>query len=215
MSQQTIPETIPAALGVPEGYRKNASGHLVPLAQIKEQDLLRDEVVVRLAGRALALNKALAEFKRDALAEIDDLVRICGDRYGAQLGGPKGNVQAASFDGGFKLIRSTAERIAFTEEIEAAKALINNCIIRWSEGADDKIRVLVDRAFRTDSKGQIKTSAVLELLRLEIQDDEWKRAMTAIRDSIQNTGTAVYVRVYQRNEKTGAYDAIVLDLAAV
>lgn len=215
MSQQTIPETIPAAAGVPEGYRKNASGHLVPLAQIREQDLLRDEVVVRLAQRALVLHKALVDFKRDALAEIDDLVKISGDRYGAQLGGPKGNVQAVSFDGGFKLIRSTAERIAFTEEIEAAKELINNCILRWSEGADDKIRVLVDRAFRTDSKGQIKTSAVLELLRLEIEDDEWTRAMTAIRDSIQSTGTAVYIRVYQRNEKTGAHDAIVLDLAAV
>ena len=32
----------------------------------------------------------------------------------------------------------------------------------------------------------------------EIDDAEWQRAMEAIRDSIQSTGTATYVRVYQR-----------------
>jgi hypothetical protein len=37
---------------------------------------------------------------------------------------------------------------------------------------------------------------VLELLRLEIDDSEWRNAMQAIRDSIQAVGTAIYVRVY-------------------
>ena len=52
------------------------------------------------------------------------------------------------------------------------------------------------------------------MLRLEIDDPQWKKAMAAIKESIQSTGTATYVRVYQRNS-AGAYDAITLDLAAV
>ncbi len=211
MTQQNILETIPA---VPNGYMANASGHLVPKTMVREHDLMRDEVARRLAERAIAAHKLLVEFKRDALADIADLVKITGERFDVKLGGNKGNVQITTYDGQFKVIRSVADRITFTEEIEAAKALINTCIQRWSEGASDNIRVLVDRAFRTDTKGQMKTAAVLELLRLEIKDAEWKRATEAIKESIQSTGTATYVRVYQRNS-TGAYDAINLDLAAV
>jgi len=199
----------------PKGYMRNASGHLVPKDQVREHDLLRNEVALAIALEAVELNERLSAFKTKTLADVADLVRITGDRYGVTLGGEKGNVTVSSYDGSVKIVRSVAERICFTEEIEAAKALINGCIDRWSEGANANIRALVDRAFRTDSKGQIKTSAVLELLRLDIDDDEWRRAMEAIKDSIQGTGTATYVRVYRRVGNSDNYAAVPLDLAAV
>lgn len=200
---------------VPDGYMRNAAGHLVPRDQVREQDLLRDQVARELARHAVALSDALREFKGRALADIADLVKIAGERYDVTLGGKKGNVSITTYDGRYKVVRSVAERITFTEELEAAKALINACIDRWSQGANPHIRALVDRAFRTDSKGQIKTAAVLELLRLDIDDDEWMRAMEAIKDSIQSTGTATYVRVYERIGDSDQYRAIALDLAAV
>lgn len=200
---------------VPAGYMRNAAGHLVPIDQVREQDLLRDQVARELADAAAELNRALRTFKEKALGDIADLVRIAGERYDVQLGGRKGNVTVSTYDGRFKVQRAIAERLAFTEELEAAKALINACIERWSEGANPHIRALVDRAFRTDTKGQIKTAAVLELLRLDIDDGEWRRAMEAIKDSIQSTGTATYVRVYQRVGDTDQYRPIPLDLAAV
>ncbi|QDF95165.1 sulfate transporter [Azoarcus sp. DD4] len=200
---------------LPNGYMRNAAGHLVPREQVREQDLLRDQVASQHAARAIALSKMLADFKADVLGDMADLVKIAGERYGAKLGGAKGNVSITTYDGAYKIQRATAERITFTEELEAAKALINACIDRWSQGANPHIRALVDRAFRTDSKGQIKMAAVLDLLRLEIEDDEWKRAMEAIKDSIQATGTAVYVRVYKRVGMTDQYVAVPLDIAGV
>ena len=200
---------------VPDGYMRNAAGHLVPREQVREQDLLRDETARKLATEAIFINDLLKRFKADALGDIADLVRIAGERYEVTLGGKKGNVSITTYDGRYKVQRSVAERVAFTEELEAAKALINSCIDRWSQGANPHIRALVDRAFRTDSKGQIKTAAVLELLRLEIDDEEWTRAMEAIKDSIQSTGTAIYVRVYERIGDSDQYRAIPLDLAAV
>lgn len=199
---------------IPDGYMRNAAGHLVPTEQVREHDKLRDEVARRLAKAALELNASLVKFKEQAQADIADLVKISGERYGVSLGGTKGNVTVSSYDGQYQVRRAHAERVEFTEEIEAAKQLIDECITRWSQGANANIRALVDRAFRTDSKGQIKTTAVLELLRLDINDEQWKRAMDALRDSIQTTGTAVYIRVYQRvgDDK---YEAITLDLAAV
>lgn len=212
MTQQNIPENIPA---VPDGYMKNAMGHLVPRDQVREQDLLRDETARRLAGKAIALHEQLKAYKAEALGDIMDLVRIAGERYDVVLGGKKGNVSITSYDGRYKIQRSVADRIEFTEEIEAAKALLNQCIARWSVGANPHIRVIVDRAFAADSKGQLKTAAVLDLMRVQIDDDEWKRAMEAIRGSIHATGTSVYVRVYQRMGESDQYKAVPLDIAAV
>lgn len=200
---------------IPVDHMRNALGHLVPVELVREQDLLRDQVARSIGDRARDLHDRLQQFKAQALADISDLVKIAGARYEVQLGGKKGNVTITSYDGSIKVIRSVADNISFTEEIEAGKQLINQCIDRWSEGANANIRALVDRAFRTDSKGQMKTSAVLELLRLEINDEEWKRAMKAIADSIQTAGTSTYVRVYQRVGDSDNYVAISLDLAAV
>lgn len=200
---------------VPTGYMLNPSGHLVPVEQVREQDKLRDEVARELVAEAIEINKQLAAFKRRALNDIDDLVAIAGEKYGVRLGGKKGNVTVSTYDGRYRVLRTFSERLSFTEELEAAEELINNCITRWSEGANDNIRALADRAFRTDGKGQIRTGAVLELLRLDIEDDDWLTAMDALRDSIQVDGTAVYVRVYKRVGKSEQYQQVPLDLASV
>ncbi|WP_405119184.1 DUF3164 family protein [Pseudomonas leptonychotis] len=200
---------------VPAGYVRNGAGHLVPEHQVREHDKLRDQVANGLAVRALAINAFLVEFKRDALADIDDLIAISNEKYGVTIGGKKGNASITTYDGKFKVERQMAERLTFTEEILAAKELIDRCIRKWSEGADQHLRVLVDRAFRANKQGQIKTGDVLSLLRIEIDDVDWKLAMEALKDSIQVNGTAVYIRVYQRVGDTDRYDPINLSIAAV
>jgi hypothetical protein len=205
----------PHADSIPQGYLENAAGHLVPMAQVREADLIRDEVARRLAKTAQELNAALRAFKSQALSDMADLIAIAGERYDVKLGGKKGNIQITTYDGRYKIARTVAERITFTEEMEVAKALINRCIDRWSQGASPHIRALVDRAFRTDTKGQIKTSAILELLRLSIEDPDWENAMAAIGEAIQVTGTATYIRVYRRIGQSDQYEAIPLDLASV
>lgn len=206
---QNISETIP------EGYMQNALGHLVPRANVREQDLLRDEVARALVEQAVAINAQLKAFKKKALGDIDDLVKISAERYGVTLGGEKGNISIPSYDGKYKVLRSVADVLQFTEEMEAAKTLIMACIKRWSEGANPQISALVSRAFAPGRNGQLKTSAVLDLLRIDIEDAEWKTAMEALKDSINATGTAVYVRVYERVGSSEQYKAIPLDLAAV
>lgn len=56
---------------------------------------------------------------------------------------------------------------------------------------------------------------MLDLLRIDIDDAEWKKAMQALKDSITANGTATYVRVYERIGSSDQYKAIPLDLAAV
>lgn len=209
------PEKITAEVIIPIGFVRNANGHLVPEDQVREQDKLRDQVARELSAEAKALHLALQNFKKKSLSDIADLISIAGERYGVQMGGKKGNVTIASYDGQFKVQRSYADRLTFTEEMEVAKVLVYDCIRAWSKGADGHLLAIVDRTFSPNRNGQIKTTDVLDLLRLEIDDDNWKAAMQAVKDSIMVSGSAVYVRVYERIGDSDNYKAIPLDLAAV
>ncbi|WP_236233713.1 DUF3164 family protein [Pseudomonas tohonis] len=202
-------------VSIPTGFVMNAAGHLVPEHQLREHDKLRDGVARDLAEEAVRLNVALAEFKRKALGDIGDLIAICAEKYGVTLGGKKGNASITTYDGAFKVERCVADRIAFTEEILAAKELIDRCIRKWSVGANQHLRVLVDRAFSAGRNGQIKTNDVLGLLRMEIDDPDWKTAMMALKDAIQVNGKAVYIRVYQREGDSDRYAPINLNIAVV
>lgn len=203
------------AQALPTGYIRNAAGHLVPEDQVREHDKLRDQIARDLAAEAIRLNKLLTSFKRRALDDIADVVRISAARYDVKLGGRKGNVSIATYDGDLKVVRSYAERLSFTEELEAAKELINQCIREWSEGGNANMKVLVDRAFRANSQGQLKTSAILDLLRADIDDPSWLLAMEALKDSIQAVGTCVYIRFYRRVGRSDKYEPIPLDLAVL
>ncbi|SEI21415.1 DUF3164 family protein [Pseudomonas asplenii] len=202
-------------IAIPAGFVRNAIGHLVPVEQVREHDKLRDGVARDLGNAAEHISALLAEFKKQALADIADLIAVSSERYGVQLGGQKGNVSITTYDGAYKIERAYADRIIFTEEILAARELINQCINAWSEGANDHLRVLVDRAFRANRQGQLMVKDVLSLLRVEINDPAWNMAMTALKDSIQVNGTAVYIRVYKRQGTTDQYVPINLTLSGV
>lgn len=200
---------------VPQGFMQDSQGRLVPEAQVREQDLLRDRTVTDLVQEAISLNAQLTRFKAKALSDIADLIQIAADRFSVDLGGKKGNISLLSFNGQYKVQRVYAERITFTEELEAAKELFGRCLDRWTADASVNVRALIDRAFRPNKAGQIRTAELLGLLRLEIDDEEWQRACEALRASINVSGSTVYVRVYERIGQSDAYRLITLDLAGV
>ena len=83
------------------------------------------------------------------------------------------------------------------------------------EGARDEIRAIVTRAFNTDKEGQINRSEIFMLLRLEIEDPRWLRAMKAIRDAMRVVGSKTYVRCYRRDAFDAPWAAVSIDLAKV
>lgn len=200
---------------IPPGYWQDASGNLIPESKVKDIDKLRHQVVTDLCEMAKQRRDGLAEFKAKAMQEVAALVATSMEQYGVKTGGEKGNVTLTSFDGKFKLVRQMQDRIVFGEQLMAAKALIDECVQEWSEGANDNIRALVNHAFQTDKEGKINTGRVLGLRRLDIRDAKWQQAMQAIADSMQTASTTPYVRFYERDEGTGEYRTISLDVAAV
>ncbi|BEV09332.1 DUF3164 family protein [Methylophilus sp. DW102] len=198
---------------IPEGYKQDASGNLVPLSKIKPIDLARDDLVLQMVAEAKHVNTEIAEFKSGVFADILAFVDLSAEQYDVKLGGKKGNVTLYSFDGRYKVQLAISETLVFDERLQAAKALIDSCINSWN--MDDNARVLINDAFRVDKEGKINTGRVLGLHRLNIQDEAWKKAMQAIGDSVQVAGSKRYVRFYERVGDSEKYEAIRLDIAAV
>ena len=200
---------------VPTGYREDAKGRLVPESSIKPVDLLRDQLVCNIVDQANSLSAIMATFKRMTFDDIAVFIETSAEQYGAKLGGTKGNTVLYSYDGKYKVERRFADNIMFDERLQAAKALIDECIHEWSQGSRDEIKTLINDAFRVDQQGQVSTSRVLGLRRLNISNETWRRAMDAIGDSVQVVGSSSYVRVYERVGKTDQYRQIPLDMASV
>ncbi|MFI8383325.1 DUF3164 family protein [Pseudomonas sp. NPDC079086] len=199
---------------IPEGWVRNAIGNLVHETEIREQDKLRDGVVTEIAKKAVELNAALKSLKEKALADIADLISIAGEKYDMKLGGPKGNVTLTSFDGGYRVQRVCADRITYTEEMEVAKAKVFECIRSWSDVSHKHLVTIASNAFRLNRQGEISVARVAELMRIEIDDPEWRKAMEAVKDSLSVAGKAVYIRIQER-QADDSYETIILDIAGV
>lgn len=200
---------------IQQDYKQDAKGRLVPLATIKPIDLARDQLVQEIVAKAKALNAELASFKSSVFADIGAFVDLSVERYDTRLGGAKGNVTLVSFDGRFKVLRAIADTLTFDEGLQAAKALIDECVHEWTEGARSEIRALINDAFNVDKEGKISTGRILSLRRLDIQDEKWQRAMSALSDSVRVQCSRSYIRVYERVGDTDQYQAIPLDIAGV
>lgn len=199
---------------IPKGYWEDAKGALVPVDKIKAIDKARDKAVQTMVDQAKKMAATIAQFKLAAMQEVAQFVEQSAAEYGANLGGKKGNVTLVSFDGRFKVIRAIQETIAFDERLQVAKALIDERIVEWSKGSNANIKVLVNQAFQVDNKNQVSTGRVLGLRQLQIDDPQWKRAMDAISDSMKTVSSKSYIRFYERDDATGEYVAIPLDVSA-
>ncbi|MBV5329997.1 MAG: DUF3164 family protein, partial [Chlorobium sp.] len=88
---------------------------------------------------------------------------LSAEKYGVTLGGVKGNINLVSFDGRFKVLREVSERLDFDERLQAAKALIDECLREWTRDSGAEVRTLIEDAFQVDKKGRINTQRILGL----------------------------------------------------
>lgn len=201
---------------IPQGFRANARGHLVPEAEVKDIDKLRDDTVLSIVKHARGVQEQLKAFKVQTFAEIETFMTLSAEQYAVKWGGEKGNVSLTSFDGKYKVLLAVADQLAFDERLHIAKQLIDECIHTWTSGASSNVQALIDHAFQTDKQGKINTARVLSLLSLRMEGDEkWAKAMEALKDSIKTVSSCKYIRLYERVGNTNQYEQISLDIAGL
>lgn len=200
---------------IPDGYMQNTQGHLVPIDNIDDIDMTRDELVREIVKAAKQLQVSMGHFKEQSMSDVSAFVDLAAEKYDVSLGGKKGNVSLLSFDGRYKIQLAVAERLHFDERIQAAKALVDECIHEWTSDSRSEIKALVEHAFQTDKEGKINTGRILGLMRLSIQDKKWRRAMEALKDSLQVVSTTTYIRIYERLGESDKFNQISLDIASL
>lgn len=204
----------PAAIDVDHAwYLRDAKGALVPIAVVKPVDLLIDELVRATLDEARAVSAAIAAFKQRTFERVGELRALLAQDYDAKIGGKKGNITLPAYDGCAKIQVAVADQLEFGPELQVAKSLIDDCLREWSADSRVEIRALVDRVFAVDKEGQISHAGLFMLLRVEITDDRWQRAMEAIRDSIRVIGSRTYLRFYDRGAADAPWRGVPLDIA--
>lgn len=185
------------------------TGRKVPAHLVSDADRMKDELAERLVSEAEGLQRTMQDFKRRAMEEMQAGRALIFEKYGAAIGGSKGGFGMRTYDGSAEARIAVADRVVFGPELQAAKALIDECIESWVEDANPNIRVLVDDAFQVNKVGRINTQRVMGLRRLPItlpdgnKDERWERAMDAITDALIVDETATYIRFYRRNAAGG------------
>lgn len=200
---------------VPNGYWQDAHGSLIPVSKIKPIDKDRHHVVTDICRQAEEESARLFAFKTTAMHALTEFVGRSLAEYDIKHGGKKGNITLVNFDASYKIVRQMQDTIVFDERLQAAKALIDECINGWSKGSNANIKVLVNDAFAVDQEGKISPGRVLGLRRHDIKDEKWLQAMQAISDSIRIAGSKPYIRFYKLDEASGSYCPISLDVAAI
>lgn len=194
-------------------YWRDAKGNLTPAELVKEIDKARDALVHEWVERGRDLSKAISHFKEGIFGDVQAFIELSAEKYGAKVGGNKGNVTLFSYDGKYKIQRAINESLQFDERIQAVKVLIDECLNEWSEGSRPELKALIECAFNVDKEGNLNTSRILGLRRVEIQDSRWQNAMQAISESVQVVSSKAYVRLYERVGETDQYVPIALDVA--
>lgn len=196
-------------------YMRDARGNLVPVENVMEVDILRDQTVRGIVKEVEFMSMGLKALKAKLFKDADAFLDLSSERYGAKQGGKKGNVTLMTYDGEYKVSIDIQDVLSFDERIQTAKVLIDSCIHKWTAGANDNLRVLINDAFRVDKRGNLDTKRILELRGYKVEDEDWSKAMTAIGESIKVTMSRRYIRVYRRSPDGKSYRMIPLDFASI
>ncbi|WP_419737797.1 DUF3164 family protein [Ruegeria sp.] len=195
-------------------YMRDAQGRLTPLEMVRPQDQLQDEMVRRVIHFAGDLSGQIGRFRSHCFDEIGGFDAILEAEYGGHSRrSVKGNRTYMSYDGTMKVQVQIADRIAFGPELQVARDLVEECLAEWAEGSRAEIRTIVSHAFQVDKEGEIARAGIYSLLRLDIADGRWRRAMEAIRDAMRVVGSKTYMRCYRRATPDAAWEPISIDLA--
>ncbi len=201
---------------IPDGYRMNGDGHLVPISAIRPQQILEDELVEKIFGYARKLSAEVSRFWQHTADDVDAFQALLNQEYGVKRRGSKGNFTLTNFACTRKVQVQVQDRLRFGPELQTAKTIIDECLESWiKEGANPNLAIVVNEAFRVSKEGQISVASILGLKSYKIEDERWAEAMKAIDDSIRKDGSKRLFRIYRRESPEAPWQPVPIDLAAL
>ena len=182
---------------------------------VRPTDKLEDQTVRKIIKFARDLSAQVSRFRLHTMADLTALDDLMAEKYGfVKLGNKgKGNRTYMTFDGLYKVSVQVAEFMDYGAELQVAKGLVDQCLTEWSSDSGPEIQTIITEAFKTDQEGKVSRTAILKLLRYEIKDERWQRAMDAIRAAERPRNSKEYIRFAFRETCDAEWTSITIDMA--
>ncbi len=189
----------------------DAMGNAIPVKYVASYDKERDRIARRIKARFDAARKMLEKTVSESVADLESL------RGKKEKLGEKGNFAAQSFDG---LIR-VAIRQQYAIRLDERVAEARDIMLKYVNGVLDRVtgvdvsalRLLVEAAFKSNSRGYLSTGKVLSLLRMEVNNTDWRHAKELLQAALQPVKGKQYLQCETRPTTQRDFVAIRLDAA--
>lgn len=177
----------------------------------------RDVLIKSLSAKARMISQNLEEFKQNTFEQLDTFKAQMLE-YGNVKTSGKGNFTIKSDDGLLKVEFSNQIKKEFDERAEAAALLMDEFLQDFVKKKDRKSYALIQSLLTrkgADKNFDVNLINRLEKMRDEFDHPKWTEALDLFKESYRETGSARYVRFYQQNPSSQAWEMIPLNFASI
>jgi len=194
----------------PKTMRDN-NGNNVPLKYVSSYDRARDAASRRIHRRFIQARKLLESVVAESIQDLDKLASL------KESLGDKGNFSTTSFDGLIRVSIRQRYNIFLDERVVKARELmlkyVNGVLSRVGDSDASALRLIVSEAFKANSQGFLSTSRIFSLLRMEINDHDWRDAKGILQNCIIPQKGKRYLTCDVRPNMQADFSTIRLDIA--
>ena len=190
---------------------RDSNGNDIPLKYVSKYDKAKDKAVRKILARFVKARHALESVVAETVAELNELAAT------KESVGAKGNFSARSFDGLIQVSIRQQYNILLDERVVRARELMLGYIegVLAKVGGNDAqaLRLIVAEAFKANAQGFLSTGKIMSLLRMEIDNDDWREAKRILQESIKPQKGKRYLVCETRISTQMEFEAIRLDIA--
>lgn len=193
----------------------NRNGKPIPMKNIPKHIRRRDKTVVSIMKLALKLQERMKSDKAKMHKLVNDYCKYVAEVKDSSDLTPEGNLQLSDYANLNLVSLYQNQIIGFDEQLNVAKGIINKCLVKWSKGSNVNLRIVVDNAFKIDSKGNLNRATILGLCQIEINDKNWEKAISLIKSSIFTKDTKQYLKIAKRSDTKEKFHGLTLDMSTL
>ena len=190
---------------------RDSNGNDIPLKYVSKYDKAKDRAVRKVMARFLHAREMLEKVVAETIAELQELAAT------KESVGAKGNFSARSFDGLIQVSIRQQYNIFLDERVVKARELMLGYIekVLSRVGGNDAaaLRLIVAEAFKANAQGFLSTGKIMSLLKMEIDNADWREAKRILQDAIRPQKGKRYLVCERRWTTQGDFRPIRLDIA--
>ena len=194
------------------------TGQSIPYNRITKAERSNERDSARLLKLAKSANSKLSELKV-LMKELSEKAFFAAmSEKGIDDPKTKGNFTWYNFNRTIKIEVSISEPIKFDDlTIAAAKEKFDQFLDTNISSENEFVKEMILDAFETKRTNQLDTGLVLRLSRYEskVQSPLFTEAVKLVNQAIRRPKSKPYYRIWLKNQETGEYDNIDLNISSI